>query len=89
MITNYENKELQRHFINIKTTVDMHGVKANTPARIETDKDGTPLNKEWRRQVAESKNERLVKKYGKSIEIIAPVLNIEEPKKKTAVTKGD
>jgi hypothetical protein len=70
-----ENKMFKQKIEN-KSSVPLHGLKAGGQLDIEVDKEGTPLDKHWRRRLRD-----------KSIEIVKQ----EKPAKKieTKTAKGD
>jgi len=56
---NMEDKRMKATIEN-KSSVTIHGLKPGGKLPIEVDKEGTPLNKEWRRRVADSKIDHAV-----------------------------
>ena len=64
MITSdlYERKVMSNKQITLKNNTghDLHGVKPGGTIDLEADRDGIPLNKEWRRRVKDSKIDNCV-----------------------------
>jgi len=56
---NMEDKRMKATITN-KSGVSIHGLKPGGKLPIEVDKDGTPLDKKWRRRVADSKIDNAV-----------------------------
>jgi len=51
---NMEDKRMKATIEN-KSGVTIHGLKPGGKLAVETDREGTPLDKNWRRRVADSK----------------------------------
>ncbi len=59
--TKYENKK----YVN-STGIDIHGIKPGQEFDVKVDSEGTPLEKKWRRRVADGDCLKEVKKTKKS-----------------------
>ena len=58
MITNYENKMIKRYHKKFRVNVPLRkGQKAGDILRLETDKDGTPLDEFYRRRLRDAKQD--------------------------------
>ena len=70
-----EDKRMKATIEN-KSSVPLHGLKPGGKLAIETDRTGAPLNKEWRRRIADGKTDNAI-------------IIIEKDKELTGAIKAD